>query len=42
MARGDASVIDLVREYGILRFAGMTGAFMFVLTSIVLVLAVTS
>jgi hypothetical protein len=36
------AVIDLVREYGVLRFGGMTAAFLFVLASIVLVLAVTS
>jgi hypothetical protein len=32
-------VIDLVREYGVLRFGGMTAAFLFVLASIVLVMA---
>jgi hypothetical protein len=35
-------VIDLVREYGFLRFGGMTAAFLFVLASIMLVLAVVS
>lgn len=35
-------MIDLVREYGVLRFGGMTAAFLFVLASIVLLFAVPS
>jgi hypothetical protein len=39
LLREEAAVIDLVREYGVLRFGGMTAAFLFVLASFVLVMA---